>query len=169
MDFLMNIDGILETLHRHEVAGILIGGVNFLLRHQPVLTYDVDVWIEDTPENLRRCEEALAELDAAWGRTEKDWAPVASKSAGWLSRQGVFCLTTPHGAIDIFRSVEGLAPWAECRARAVADKTSAGTPYVGLSDQDMLACQLALPETQRKQDRIRVLQDALQREKTDEQ
>ncbi len=164
----MNIDRILETLNQYEVAGILIGGVNFLLRHQPVLTYDVDVWIEDTPENLRRCEGALAELDAAWGKTEEDWGPVAGKGSGWLSCQGVFCLTTRHGALDVFRSLEGPPSWTECRARAVAGKTSAGTPYLGLSDEDMLECQLALPEGQRKPDRIRVLQDALQRKKTDE-
>ena len=39
----MNVDHILETLNGHQVVYLLIGGMNFLLRHTPVLTYDVDV------------------------------------------------------------------------------------------------------------------------------
>ena len=46
----MNVDQILETFNRGGVAYILIGGMSFLLRRAPVLTYDVDVWIEDTLE-----------------------------------------------------------------------------------------------------------------------
>jgi hypothetical protein len=65
----MNVDRILETFNRQQVAYLLIGGMNFLLGHKPVLTYDVDLWVEDTEENLRRCEAALAELDAEWRRT----------------------------------------------------------------------------------------------------
>ena len=48
-----NIDHILATLGRHQVDYLLIGGVNFLLRHAPVLTYDVDVWIEGTRNKAR--------------------------------------------------------------------------------------------------------------------
>lgn len=39
----MNVDGILRGLNDHGVEYILIGGMNFLLRHRPVLTYDVDI------------------------------------------------------------------------------------------------------------------------------
>jgi hypothetical protein len=157
----MNVDRILQTLNSHRVAYLLIGGVNFLLRHAPVLTYDIDLWVEDTSENLRRVEKALSELQAEWGQTDHDWGPVAGKSQGWLSGQGVFCLTSPDGAIDIFRSVKGLHSWAECRARAIADSTPAGTPFVGLSDQDMLKSQMALPEKERDPRRVGALEEAL--------
>lgn len=139
----------------------MIGGMNFLLRHAPVLTFDVDLWIEDTPENLRRCEHALAELQAAWGRSEEDWGPVAQKEPGWLQTQVVFCLTSPHGAIDIFRAVKGLDDWAACRRTALPGRTAAGVSFLGLSDRDMLRCQLALPEAARNKDRILALKRAL--------
>jgi hypothetical protein len=161
----MNVDRILDTMNRDEVAYILIGGMNFLLRHAPVLTYDVDLWIEDTPENLHRCETALAELEAQWGESDADWKPVARRNAGWLNRQMVFCLTSPHGSIDIFRSVRGLESWASCRARAVPGSTSAGVSFPALCDQDMLQCQMALPEGQRHAERIRALQQALEHAK----
>lgn len=163
----MDIDRILDTMNRQHVAYILVGGVNFLLRHTPVATFDVDLWIQDTPENLKRCEKALAELDAAWGPSENDWQPVARQKPGWIGRQSVFCMTSPFGAIDVFRSVRGIESWTECQARAEARTSARGIAYLGLSDQDMLQCQLALPEGQRKQDRIHVLEESLRRAEND--
>lgn len=158
----MDHDRILETLNRHEVAHILIGGVNFLLRHAPVLTFDIDLWIDDMPENVERCERALVDLEASWGPSEAQWRPVAELGPGWLQRQAVFCLISPYGAIDIFRSVKGLESWSECRRRAESGRTATGMPFLGLSDRDMLQCQLALPEELRNQDRVRALERALE-------
>ncbi len=153
----MNVDRILDVFNRHSVDYLLVGGMNYLLRHEPILTYDVDIWVDDRPDNLTRCAGALVALDAAWGRTESDWKPVKNLPAGWLGTQTVFCLTSPHGSIDVFRNLVGLRSWADSKRSAVAGKTSSGTPYVGISDLDMLCCQLALDEKDRKQDRIRRL------------
>jgi len=157
----MNLDRILGTCNQQGVSYLLIGGMNFLLRHQPVLTYDVDLWIEDTPENRRRCESALAALDAEWGRTNADWGPVAAKPAGWLDQQAVYCLNSPHGAIDVFRSLKGPTDWQTSWNASVVEQTAAGTSYHGLSDADMLACQLALDAGAQKAERIRVLRSKL--------
>ena len=159
----MNVDHILRVLEEHGVQYVLIGGMNFLLRHEPVLTYDVDVWVQPSEENLRRTESALAALDCEWGATESDWGAIADKQAGWLQDQAVYCLTSPHGAIDVFLSVTGLEDWDGCRARAVGDRTAAGVGYVGLSDEDMLRCQEALDGPARKQDRILTLRQAIGR------
>ncbi len=159
----MSIDEILGTLNRHGCRFLLIGGMNFMLRHQPILTYDIDVWIEDSPENRRRCELALCELNAEWGATDEEWGPVSQIAARWLDRQHVYSLITPFGALDIFRSVAGLDHWETCSQRATAETTSSGTAYLGLSDEDMLQCQLALPEGEQKYDRIRALRDAIAR------
>ena len=162
-----NTDYILATLNRNRVDYLLIGGVNFLLRHAPVLTYDVDVWIEDVPGNCCRCEAALVELQAEWGMSDDDWGPVATKRPGWLERRSVYCLTSPHGAIDIFRSVAGMDSWPTCRRRAEAGVPASGTAFWGLSDADMLACQLALPEGQRNEARVRYLQDVMRKGRDD--
>jgi len=163
----MNVDRILTVFNQSNVDYLLIGGMNFFLRHVPVTTFDVDFWIRDTPENRRHCEIALASLAAQWGRDDADWGSVAAKPPGWLESQAVFCLNSPAGAIDIFRSLHGLASWSECRQRATTLATAAGTRYHSLADVDMLACQLALPEHEQKQDRIRVLRHwiALERDR----
>jgi hypothetical protein len=154
----MNVDHILATLNQHGVDYVLIGGMNFLLRHLPVSTYDIDVWIQDEAANLQRCEAALGALNAEWGQTDADWGPVANMPPGWLNRQGVFSLNSPHGAIDVFRSVHGLADWSTAAAQAMVEKTKAGVSYRGLCDADMLQCQLALDPGFQNQSRVRYLQ-----------
>lgn len=157
----MNVDIMLRTLNRHKVAYLLIGGVNFMMRHEPLLTYDVDIWIKDSDDNIRRTEKALAALKAEWGRSTDSWGPVEKQSAGWLKSQTVFCLTSPHGAIDIFRTVTGLRDWESSFKNAPREKTAAGIPYRGISDQDMLRCQELLSKKGQKHERIGVLKKAL--------
>jgi hypothetical protein len=163
----VNVDRILDTLNRFQVDYLLIGGMNFLLRHEPVLTYDVDIWIEDSDANRRRCEQALCELEAEWGRTDEDWKPVRQQPGGWLDVQGVYCLTSPQGAIDVFRRVAGLDTWQASRDFGVQETTASGIPYVGLSDADMLRCQVALDEPLQKRDRIRTLTEAMRKGASD--
>jgi hypothetical protein len=161
----MNVDTILRALNRRKVAYLLIGGMNFMQRHKPVLTYDVDVWIEDTPENRRRTEKALAELKAEWGRDEDTWGPVARLQPDWMGSQYVFCLTSPHGAMDVFRSVKGLGDWDDSWTESLREKTAGGVPYRGISDRDMLKCQQALEAPDRKPERMRLLKAAVERQR----
>ena len=162
MEPVRQIDAILQVLNDHGVQYILIGGVNFLLHHQPIATFDVDFWIDDSDANRARCHTALAALGASWGPDDEHWRDVKDLPANWLTQQGVFCLTSSHGWIDLFRAVKGLGSWSDSRRRARTGVTAQGTAYVGLSDEDMLQCQLALPEGERKLDRMRVLKAALQ-------
>ena len=162
----MNVDAILRELNAHRVRYLLIGGMNFLLRHRPIVTFDVDLWIEDTEANLGHCERALASLNASWGLSEDEWGPVAALRPGWLSRRPVFCMTSAFGAIDIFRAVVGLDDWAKCFARAVRSKTAGGVSCRGLSDVDMLRSQMALEPRARDAARIAVLKAAGRRRRT---
>ncbi|MHB8521509.1 MAG: hypothetical protein ACYDH9_12230 [Limisphaerales bacterium] len=161
----MNVDEMLQALNGEQVGCLLIGGMNFLLRHVPELTFDVDIWVEDTVANLERLNRALRRLEAEWGRTEAEWKPVPDDWR-WLQRQGLFSLTTQHGALDVFRDVRGLeGRYAECRTRAVPSVTGTGVAFLALSDEDMLACQEALPPGERNERRIAVLRDAIYRAK----
>ena len=161
----MNVDEILHGLNAEEVDYLLIGGMNFLIQHLPELTFDVDVWVRDDETNLLCLNRALRRLGAEWGRHETEWAPVPD-DWHWLQTQTVFCLTTPHGALDIFREVRGLeGRYRESKAKGVLTKTAAGVSFAGLSDEDMLACQDALPPGERKVRRTEVLRETIARRK----
>jgi hypothetical protein len=157
----MDVDAILRAFNAERTRYIMIGGMNFYLRHEPVSTFDVDLWVADEPANLGRVGRALFQLKAEWGRTESDWKRVPADPS-WIKGQGWFCLTSPAGALDVFLRVEGLVDgFEECYQRAVHEKTGGGVPFMGLADEDMLRCQEALPEGLRKLDRMRVLRSKL--------
>jgi hypothetical protein len=78
-----------------------------------------------------------------------------------LPRQSVHCLSSPLGAIDLFRFVQGLDDYDECKARSEQRLTAEGVAYQSLSDRDMLRCQLALPEGLRRLDRVAYLERLL--------
>jgi len=139
----MSIDRIFDAFNRRGVRYLLIGGMNFALRHEPILTYDVDLWICDSPDNRQNCELALAELDAEWGPTDETWVSVKELQPGWIQHQSMFCLTTPHGAVDVFLAVEGLKKWQDSWNRGIESTLSSGTVYRAICDEDMLRCQLA--------------------------
>ncbi len=161
----MNVDKMLRALNEEQVDYLLIGGMNFLLQHLPELTFDVDIWVRDQAGNLDRLNRALGRLGAEWGPTEAAWAPVP-QDWRWLETQAVFCLTTQYGALDVFRDVLGLeGRYTECRTRSVPAQTASGIRFDGLCDEDMLACQEALPPGQRKLRRMEILRRAMRQAK----
>ena len=152
---------VLRTFQDHEVEFLLIGGMNFFLAHQPVSTQDIDVLIEDSVENRRRCELALAAMDAEWGKGDSDWGYVRDKATGWLSQQHVFCLLTKFGPLDVFRSVKGVRSFHEAKDRASVKPLGDGINVSLLSAKDLLECQLVLPEGSRRLDRVAYLKRLL--------
>jgi hypothetical protein len=50
----VNVDRILQASNEAGVEYLLIGGMNFLLRHKPVRTFDVGLWIRDEEANRAR-------------------------------------------------------------------------------------------------------------------
>ena len=90
------------------------------------------------------------------------WGPVPGDPT-WMLKQTVFCLTSPNGAIDIFRAVAGLEHGFDaCLARAVNHHLSNGENIGCISDVDMLRCQEALPEAYQKTERVRALRAILE-------
>ena len=157
----MNVDLILSVFNKHRADCILIGGMNFFIVHQPVTTFDVDLWIEDAETNLHAVHAALSELGAevSFSRKGDDWQAVSGLGApGWLRRAPVFCLNSLHGAVDIFRFVPGLEEgYPALRPLCPVRATAAGVTFRSLSDELMIRCQLALPEQERKHDRLQAL------------
>jgi hypothetical protein len=156
-----DLDRILRAFNAAQVRYLLIGGVNFSIRHIAYATYDVDLWVADTEQNLRATQDALTELGAEWGPTEDSWKSVPN-DFHWLQSQQCFCMTTEAGALDIFRDVFGLeGRFDECHARAVATRTPDRTPFMSLADEDMLRCQESLPPGHRDERRIQYLRATL--------
>jgi hypothetical protein len=78
-----------------------------------------------------------------------------------LASQSVYCLLTDSGPLDIFARLPGVPDFSACFERSTLRTTNQGLAYRSMTAEDMLACQLALPESERKLDRVRHLQAIL--------
>ena len=57
-----NATQLFAALQQHQARYLVIGGIAAAVYGVPRFTYDVDIFIEDTPENIARVLEALIEL-----------------------------------------------------------------------------------------------------------
>ena len=157
----LDYERVFRVMNDCDVEFLLIGGLNYYLLHRPVSTQDIDLFINDSVENRSRCESALAELDALWGRTDDDWGPVDKKTPGWLNSQRVYCLLTTAGPVDIFRSVPGVDSFSRALKDSKEVIVGTGTTVRLIGPKDLLACQMAIPEHARRLDRVNHLREVL--------
>ena len=62
METINDFEDMLELLEKHEVRYLIIGGLAFIYHAKPRYTKDMDLWIESSPENIYRANQALAEF-----------------------------------------------------------------------------------------------------------
>ncbi|MDH3734619.1 MAG: hypothetical protein OEU54_13905 [Gemmatimonadota bacterium] len=92
---------ILESLDRHGVRYVLIGGIAAALHGSPHVTFDVDISPERSRPNLTALAAALEDLDARV-RVEQHPAGIAfDHSAEMLERVEILNLVTRFGALDL--------------------------------------------------------------------
>jgi hypothetical protein len=89
---------ILETLRRHRVRFILVGGVAAVVEGAPVATFDVDIVPQRTPTNIRHLVTALTALKAHY-RERPDRRLVPSPDS--LAGEGHHLLATALGPLDV--------------------------------------------------------------------
>lgn len=81
-----------------EVEYLLVGGQAVALHGHPRFTKDADLWIRDTPENVRRCQRAL-EAFGAPGNVVDGIASASGLDVVWMGH--------PPARIDLVKAVPG--------------------------------------------------------------
>jgi hypothetical protein len=112
---------IFESLQRHEVEYLTIGGVAVNAHGHVRNTRDVDILVEWTPENMRRLATALSDLDASLFGVDAELLGVDPCDPDDLLNGGNFTLRTAAGGLDLFDpgEIPGGRPYEEMRPRAV--------------------------------------------------
>lgn len=101
---------LLETLDRHGVEFVLIGGLAGTARGSAYITLDVDIVYERSRANLERLAGALRELEATLRG-----APAGLPStldAKTLENGANFTFNTRHGPLDILADPAGAPAYA---------------------------------------------------------
>jgi len=107
----------LETLNRHGVRFLVIGGFAGKLHGSPALTVDVDVCYARTPENLQRLAAALRELHAEL-RGAGPGLPFRLDARS-LAAGDRFTFRTDAGDLDILGLPSGTDGFADLEPNAV--------------------------------------------------
>jgi len=92
---------ILETLHRHEVRYVLIGGLAATLYGSPLTTADADLCPAGDPTNLARLSAALQDLDARVYSADSPRGLRFDIAAETLAQANIWNLITDAGRVDI--------------------------------------------------------------------
>ena len=95
---------ILETLHQHKIAFILVGGLAANLQGVAANTFDVDVVHARDGANIERLLAALQSMDAIFRiQPERRFRPDATH----LSGRGHLNLLTRFGHLDVLCAIGG--------------------------------------------------------------
>jgi predicted nucleotidyltransferase len=107
---------LVDTLIRHEVEFVVIGGVAAVLQGAPYTTFDLDIVYSRTAENVVHLEAALTELDAVLhDLTERNLRPVRSL----LVLPGPKLLRTRYGRLDLLGQLDDETSWEQLVQDAV--------------------------------------------------
>jgi hypothetical protein len=94
--------GLLRGLLRHQVAFCVVGGVAAQLAGAPILTLDLDILYDQTPENRRRLLQLLTDLHARYrDPAGRHIEPDLSR----LETMKLHLLLTDLGALDLLATI----------------------------------------------------------------
>ena len=112
---------VLRTLAEHRVAFIVVGGYAAVALGAPVVTMDLDVVHDTTPDNIRRLLPALTAIEARY-RHRPELRPDASH----LSSPGHQLLATRFGPLDCLGVIGNGHTYADLLAHTEEVEVTAG-------------------------------------------
>jgi hypothetical protein len=120
---------VLQTLERHRVTYIVVGGLGRVIHGSTEITDGIDIVPSTREENLRRLGLALEELNA---RHSDGKAPVLERD---LVGRGVLELRTDAGELKIVPEPAGTRGYDDLRRRAQREPLGQGLrPSVASAD-----------------------------------
>lgn len=159
---------ILEVLHRHDVAFVVIGAVAAIAQGYPLPTEDVDVTPARDPGNLERLAAALVELGAKM-RLPDGGELEFPIEAGFLAGNESWTLATHFGPLDLVFMPAGTRGYDDLRRGAIELELGAPVLVAALIDvirskeaAGRLKDQAQLPALRQT---LEVIRDREQREK----
>ena len=109
----VNFKHILDLLHEHQVAYIIVGGAAMVIQGSSYTTEDFDVLYERSTSNCGRLAAALREMNPRL-RVEGIAEGLAAHLDATAIRNGSsFTLTTDFGDFDILGQIDGVGKYED--------------------------------------------------------
>lgn len=126
---------VFETLNRHGVDYLVIGGFAVIAHGHVRATKDVDLVASEQRENLERFAAALRELGARLRGVDAEHLPVDPTNPDDLGNGANWTMVTDAGWVDFMANPPGAAAYPQMRARSVRRRVrNVDIPIVGLDD-----------------------------------
>jgi hypothetical protein len=126
---------VVDTLNRHGVRYVLIGGVAATLHGSPLRTGDTDICPDSEPENLEQLAAALRALKARIRTESVEGGLPFSCDAAFLSRVALLNLETDAGDLDVSFVPTGTRGYSDLVAHVARfDLDGIVAPAAGLLD-----------------------------------
>lgn len=128
----------LRILREEEVRFVLIGGFAGQLLGAPLITNDLDVCYDRSPENIERLARALARLHATLrvANVEEDLPFILD--ARTLAAGDSFTFVTDHGSLDMLGTPSGTAGYADLAAAASLVRVAADLEVSVVALEDLM-------------------------------
>lgn len=126
---------VFETLNRHGVDYLVIGGFAVIAHGHVRATKDIDLVASDQRDNLERLAVALRELGARIRGIDADLLPVDPTNPDDLAGGANWTLITDAGWVDLMGEPPGATPYAQMRARSIHRRVrNVDIPIIGIDD-----------------------------------
>ena len=135
---------LFQTLDKHRVTYIVIGGFARVLQGTEEITRGLDIAPSTRPENLRRLDTALRDLDAR----EPDGRELTI-DANTIGAQPVLELATEHGQLKIVPEPLGTRGYDDLRRAATREPLGRGVRPSVASTGDLARMVSALGDEER--------------------
>ena len=123
--------GVLQTLDQHRVSYIVIGGFARVIQGSEEITRGIDIVPSTRPENLRRLDAALREINAK----RPDGQELALDEAA-VTEQPVIELISEHGELKVVPTPAGTRGYDDLRRAANREPLGRGVrpPVASIGD-----------------------------------
>jgi hypothetical protein len=126
---------VFETLNRHRVDYLVIGGFAVIAHGHIRATKDIDLVASEQRENLERLADALRELGARLRGIDAEHLPVDPTNPDDLADGANWTMVTDAGWVDFMAQPPGANPYPQMLARSVRRRVrNVDIPIIGLDD-----------------------------------
>ena len=129
----LDLERMIETLNRHQVDFVVIGGIAVLAHGHPRTTFDVDVVADLAADNMARFAAALSDLRARVRDVDADLLEVDPTDPRQLASGANWTFVTDAGWLDFMPAADGARDYVEIITDAVPVRDGAFR-VVGLDD-----------------------------------
>lgn len=116
----LDLHRLFETLDRHRVRYVIIGGIAAIAHGNQRATFDLDVTPHPDPANLTRLAGALTELNARLRGIDGLDHDLSPTDPDHLAYGGNWTLTTDAGPLDVMADPAGAAPYDDLERRGAS-------------------------------------------------